>query len=224
MGGFEGKTVYTLYTTLGGLIDILRAQMLEALPGVRVVSVADDSLLADVRAAGGLTKAVTQRMVSYAMAAQAAGADAFFNTCSSVGEAADVIRQVVDIPVIKIDEAMAAEVVDLGERIGVIATLPTTLAPTARLVARQAEAAGKKVKIGRYLVEGAFDVLVGGDPETHNRMILDEIQRAAGEVDVIALAQGSMSRLLPHLPPELGVPVLGSPSRGIADLARVLRG
>ena len=54
MAGNEGKTVYTLYTGVGGLINILRAKMKEELPGVRVVTVADDSLLADVRAAGGL--------------------------------------------------------------------------------------------------------------------------------------------------------------------------
>ena len=217
----EGKTVYVFYSTLGGLIDILKAKLVESLPGVRFATVVDDSLLADVRAAGHLTAAVTRRLVAYGMLAQSAGADAIFNTCSSIGEAADVMRQVLDIPVVKIDEAMAKEAVHTGARIAVVATLPTTLAPTARLVQRMADAQETQVSIRRHLVEGAFDVLRGGDPARHNQMILAEIERAAESVDAIVLAQGSMARLVPGLP-ALPVPVLSSPDRGIADLRQVL--
>ena len=218
----RNKTVYVIYTTLGGLIDILQAKLAAALPDVRFVTLVDDSLLADTRVAGHLTSAVARRLVGYAVLAQSAGAHAILNTCSSVGEAADLMRQVVDIPVIKIDEAMAAEAVAIGQRIAVVATLPTTLEPTARLVARQAASAGQEVDIQRHLVEGAFDLLVAGDVAAHNRMVLDEIQRAADWADVVVLAQGSMARLVPSLPADLDVPVLSSPDPGIADLRRVL--
>ena len=217
----SGKMVYVFYSTLGGLIDVLQTKLAESLPGVKFATVVDDSLLADVRAAGRLTAAVTRRLVGYGMLAQSAGADAIFNTCSSIGEAADVMRQVLDIPVVKIDEAMAQEAVEAGERVAVVATLPTTLAPTARLVERMACEEGREVSIRRHLVEGAFDVLVNGDPARHNQMIMAEIERAAEAADVIVLAQGSMARLVPSLP-ELPVPVLSSPDRGIADLRRVL--
>jgi Asp/Glu/hydantoin racemase len=214
------KTVYVLHTSFA-LVDVLGDKFQAQLPAVRPVNIVDDSLLADVRAAGELTSAVSRRMVGYALLAQSAGADAIFNTCSSVGEAADVIRQVVDIPVVKIDEAMAREAVSIGERIAVIATLPTTLAPTARLVQRMADAQSKSVEIHRHLVEGAFDVLMEGDPSRHDRMIADEIETAAQEADVVVLAQGSMARLLPSLS-GIETPVLASPDRGMADLARTL--
>jgi len=217
----EGKTVFVLHTSFA-LVDVLNKRFVEQLPGVRMVNIVDDSLLVDVREAGHLIPSVTRRMVGYAILAESAGADAIFNTCSSVGEAADVMRQVVDIPVVKIDDAMAGEAITYGGRVAVTATLPTTLAPTARLIERKAREKGKAIEIHRHLVKGAFDMLMAGDPAKHDEMILDEIERAAQEADVIVLAQGSMARLIPKLEGKISIPVLSSPDRGIAALRDIL--
>src|SRR5687767_5063052 len=107
------KTVFALHTSFA-LVDLLRKHFDDQLPGVRIVNIVDDSLLADVRATGHLTPSVTRRMLGYAQLAQLAGADAIFNCCSSVGEAADLMRKTVDIPVIKIDEKLAEEAVKTG--------------------------------------------------------------------------------------------------------------
>ena len=63
-----------------------------------------------------------------------AGADAIFNTCSSIGEIAQFARKLVPIPIYKIDDPMAIEAVETASRIGVLATLSTTLTPTAALL------------------------------------------------------------------------------------------
>jgi Asp/Glu/hydantoin racemase len=186
------------------------------------VNLVDDSLLADVRAAGRVTPSVTRRMVGYAMLAQSAGADALFNACSSVGEVADQIRQVVDIPVVKIDERMAAEAVRRATRLGVVATVGSTLAPTARLLERTAAGMGRRVEVRRHLVEGAFDVLVAGDTARHDLMVSAEIERAAAAAEVVVLAQASMARLVPQLEGTLPVPVLSSPDSGVEELAEIL--
>ncbi|MGQ9682482.1 MAG: aspartate/glutamate racemase family protein [Anaerolineae bacterium] len=217
----ENKTAFVLHTSLA-LVDLLKGLFQRELPAVRMVNIVDDSLLADVRAAGGLTPSVVRRMVGYALLAQSAGADALFNACSSVGEAADMIRQVIDIPVVKIDEPMAAEAAARGERIAVVATVPTTLDPTIRLIERQAAAAGRSVSTARHLVEGAFDVLVSGDAARHDRMVTERIEQAAQAADVVVLAQASMARLVPQLAGRLPVPVLASPESGVRELKRVL--
>ena len=49
-----------------------------------------------------------------------------------------------------------------------------------------------------------------GDAEKHNRMVLGEVQKAAKDNDVVVLAQGSMTVLLPLLK-DIPVPVLSSP-------------
>ena len=214
------KTVFALHTSFA-LIDLLGSEFREQLPDVRIVNIVDDSLLADVRSADRVTPSVMRRMVGYATLAQSAGADAIFNCCSSVGEAADVIRQIVEVPVVKIDEAMTGEAVARGERIAVVATVPTTLEPTARLIERKAREAGKIVEIRRRLADGAFDLLLAGDTVGHDAMVSAEIKRAADEADVVVLAQASMSRLVGKMN-ELSTPVLSSPASGVAELKRVL--
>lgn len=215
------KTVYALHTGFA-LVEPLKPLYAEFLAGVRVVTVVDDSLLADVRAAGCVTPAVTRRLCGYGMLGESAGADAIFNCCSSVGEAADVLRRLVSIPVVKIDDAMVERAVALGRRIAVLGTLDTTLGPTARLVERKAAEAGVEIEARTYLAEGAFDALMAGDAALHDRILALCAGQAARENDVLVLAQGSMARLAPRLEGLVDVPVLASPRLGVERLARVL--
>lgn len=215
------KTVCAIHTGFA-LVEPLKPLFAEMLPGVRVVTVVDDSLLADVRTAGRLTPAVTRRLVAYGMLAADSGTDAILNCCSSVGEAADVLAQMVEIPVLRIDEGMARAAVASGSRVGIVATLASTLEPTDRLIERKAMEAGRQVSTRRYLVEGAFDALMSGDAARHDEMVLAAIAQAAETNDVVALAQGSMARLQARLPEDMGVPVLASPRLGVASLRTVL--
>jgi Asp/Glu/hydantoin racemase len=217
----QNKTVFVIHTSFA-LVDVLAPLYRQEIPDVRIVNIADDSLLADVRMAGQVTPSVVRRMVGYAVLAESAGADAIFNTCSSVGEVADIMRQAVDIPLVKIDEPMAAAAVTHGTTIAVVATVPTTLGPTARLVERKGREAGKTITIHRCLAEGAFDVLVGGNPQKHDEMVLAEIVKAAQLADVVVLAQASMARLVPQLGNTVKVPILSSPALGVKELRRVL--
>ena len=88
------KTVYAIHTG-PVLVDVLRKLFPGMVPEVRLVNVVDDSLLADLRAAGTLTPAVSRRIVGYGMIAASSCAVAIFNCCSSVGEAADMLAKVV---------------------------------------------------------------------------------------------------------------------------------
>ena len=193
----------------------------ERLPGVRIVSIVDDSLLDDVIGAGRLTQDVTRRVCQYALAAEDGGADLILSQCSSVGEAIDVARGLVRTPILKIDEPMAEEAVRRGPRIVVAATLPTTLAPTCRLIARCAAEAGRAIEITQVLAEGAFDVLKAGDQARHNAMVLDALRPHRDAADVIVLAQGSMAVLQPELE-GWGVPALTSPRMGMERVAERL--
>ena len=209
------KTVFAIHTG-PVLVDVFNKLFPELLPDVRLVNIVDDSLLNDVRAAGGLTPSVTRRIVGYGILAEASGADAILNCCSSVGEAADVLAQTVAIPVVKIDNRMAVQAVEQGSRVGIVATVATTLDPTERLIQRKATEAGKSITTKRYLVNSAFDALLSGKTDEHDRLLKAEIEKAMGENDVVVLAQGSMARLVPTL--EQRVPVLSSPRSSVEAL------
>ena len=121
----------------------------ELMPDASARHVVDEDLLDDTVAAGRLTDAVRARFRARAAEARAAGADLVVLTCSSVGPAADGLADELGVPVLRIDEAMAARAVALGRRVGVAATLPTTLEPTAELVRRAGAEAGRHPLLGR---------------------------------------------------------------------------
>lgn len=198
--------------------DILK----EVLPGVRLINIVDDSLLADVMRLGRITPEVTRRMCAYVVAAETAGADAALSLCSSLGPAIDVARRLVHIPVLKIDDAMTEKAAREAERIGVMATVPTTLGPTVDLIREKAAALGKEVQVRPALVEGAFATLMRGAREEHDRAVLAAARELAGQVQMLVLAQASMTRLAPRLQAETGLPVLTSPRLGIEHARRVL--
>lgn len=216
------KTVYAIHTG-PVLVDPIRSLVKELLPGVRLVNVVDDGMLAELREAGGLTPGVSRRLIGYGMLAAGAGADAILSCCSSVGEATEMLARIVNIPVIRIDDAMARQAVEAGSRIAVIATLATTLEPTRNLIARRAAERQREVTIASYVVEGAFDALIGGDGAKHDERVKAVIDQAASENDVVVLAQGSMARLAAARQGASKVPVLTSPRAGVESLRKHLK-
>jgi Asp/Glu/hydantoin racemase len=202
-------------------VEPIKHQFKEILPDARVINIVDDSLLNDVRTAGHLTPEVTSRIYSYMANAQAMGADIILNACSSVGEASDRLREMIRTPIVKIDEAMALEASSIGSRIGVVATVKTTLEPTVRLIQRKAVEHGRDVKVLERIAEGAFDALLGGDAERHDDILKRTIADLMEHVDVVVLAQVSMARLIPALG-TTRVPVLSSPRSGVEAVRRAL--
>jgi Asp/Glu/hydantoin racemase len=207
------RTVVVVHTG-PATVQPIKQQFQQILPDVRVVNIMDDSLLNDVMAAGHVTEAVTGRIFSYMQLGQQMGAAALLNACSSVGEAASAARPAIGIPLIKIDEVMAEQAVAAGPRIGVVATVKTTLEPTVRLIKAKAATAGRAIEVTEALAEGAFQALLDGKGDLHDDIVKRTIRTLADKVDVIVLAQVSMARLVPSLT-DLKVPVLSSPQSGV---------
>jgi hypothetical protein len=200
----------------------VKEALLKALPEARVINLMDDSLLNDVLAAGQVTKAVAHRMLTYFLLAEGMGADVILNACSSVGETVDLAQSYVTTPILKVDAPMAEDAVRLGKVITVVATVPTTLDPTVRLVQRKANEAGKTVEIRQVVCEGAFETLLAGRADEHDAMVGQMILQAARESDVVVLAQVSMARLRKALGDDLPTPVLSSLDRGVHQVKEFL--
>lgn len=217
----DQKTLVIIHT---GPVTVQPLNVLapDLLPGVRVVNIVDDSLLKDTMAAGQVTPAVTRRLSQYMMIAQDMGADLILNACSSVREAADVASQLVSVPVAKIDTAMALHAVASASRIGVAATVQTTLDPTVRLIEQTAAEKGATVSVTRRLCEGAFDALLAGEAERHDAIVARHLIELAAEVDLIVLAQVSMGRVAGSLGDQVTVPVLTSPQLGMEHVAAMM--
>ncbi|MCX4647016.1 MULTISPECIES: aspartate/glutamate racemase family protein [unclassified Streptomyces] len=202
---------------------VINDYLAELAPDAKVMHFVDSDVLATVMHDGEVSPASTQRMVHLAQAAENAGADVIFSACSSLGPAIDVARRLVSVPIVKIDDAMTASAVETADTIGVLATVPTTLPPTCALVKEKAQAAGRDITVKEALSEGAFSVLMSGDRDRHDAMVLDGARKLAAEVDAIVLAQASMARLAPVIAEAVGKPVLCSPRSGAEDAVRVLQ-
>lgn len=212
-----------LIHTSATLVPIFQQLCAEHLPGVNVFNVVDDSLIKDVIAKGKLEPGTARRVVDHVASAEAAGADRILVTCSSIGRAVEAAAALVGVPVLRVDQPMADLAVSKGRRIGVIATLPTTLEPTADLVKRRAAVAGKDVEIISRLCEGAFDALMGGNPALHDQMVGEALRDLSVQADVILLAQASMARVVDTLSEvERTVPILASPPEAVKYLASVI--
>ena len=212
--------VYT--STTPELIELVEQEVKKQLgDDAELISLQDPSILADIRDAGYVTTAPAARLIGMYMSAAQRGVDAIFNLCSSVGEVADCAQNVakyIGVPIVRVDSEMCREAVRIGKRIGVMATLPTTLMPTKNTIARAAREAGKHVELIDCLVDGAF----GLNQEQFRCRLAEAAKEIINDVDVIVLAQGSMAYAEDYLRECFGKPFLGSPRFGAADLKKAL--
>ena len=190
----------------------------------RVFNMVDESLLCDIIGHGCCPPATAKRLVGHVLAAEQAGAEIILVTCSSMGRAVEASRALVAATVLRVDEPMADRAVASGRRIGVIATLPSTLEPTAALIQSRAAAAGKQIDLTTRVVEGAFEAVMSGNGAKHDELVGAALRDMARQVDVIVLAQASMARVVESLRPEdRPVPILSSPRSAVEHLASLIK-
>ncbi len=212
-----------LVHTSATLVPVFAALCKEKLPNVEVFNIVDDSLVRGIREAGRITPTIEMRVAGYLTSAAYAGADYIMVTCSSIGLAVEAGAKGIPTPVLRVDLPMADKAVAAGKKIGVVATLSTTLEPTAELIERRAALAEKKIELTSKLVEGAFEALMAGDGATHDAKVAAALKELSQQVDVIVLAQASMARVVETLSAEdKRVPILASPGIAVDYLATVL--
>lgn len=212
-----------LVHTVPGLISTFETLAKQHLDGWKTFNIVDESLLRNSIRDGSLGQTTMRRLAGYVMSAVDAGADAVLVTCSSVGPAVDATKPFCPVPLVRVDEGMADKASDIGDRIGVLATLKTTLEPTQELIERLARAKGKAPRIQAQVCDGAFDLLSKGDRAGHDRAVAEGLMALAAESDVVVLAQASMARVLEGEDAvRPAVPVLSSPELGVLRLRNYL--
>ncbi|MCP5151490.1 MAG: aspartate/glutamate racemase family protein [Ectothiorhodospiraceae bacterium] len=208
--------------TLVFLADRFKSMLAERYPGLDSFHVIDESLLKDALRHGGLTPSVIRRTAQQACLVRDAGAEVILFTCSSTSPAVDVARRLVDVPIVKIDDAMAATAVRAGGRIGLVCTASSTVEASSGLLRQHAADQGRAIELVTELRADAFAAVNAGDRDRHDAILRDTVRDLAGRCDVVVLAQASMAHLQPELDAELAVPVLASPRLCVEALAEQL--
>lgn len=206
---------------LAGVFNEIAARIMPA--DVKLLHFVDESTIKNTIAAGHLEKTTMRQVIRLVGSAFDAGCDVAMVTCSSIGKAVEMAADLYDQPVLRVDRAMAEKAVATGKRIGVVATLSTTLQPTADLVRRVAAEQGKEIELVEHLCEGAFEAVMAGDGATHDRIVGEGLTVGLKGVDAIVLAQASMARVVASLPEgAVSAPVFASPELGMEQARDIL--
>ena len=195
----------------------------EIIPEVEVVHWVDDTIQNTNFACepGTVPRGNYAKFVQGALSQQEYGVDLILLACSTFNCAVEFARPMLDTPLLQIDRPMMDLAVRDGNRVGLLATVPTTVPASERLLLLAAQEAERQVEVKTRLCSEAFQMLQAGDPEKHNEMLLEEIDRLSDEVDSIVMAQVSMTALEPRLV-ETKVPVYNSGRTAFDRIRQVL--
>lgn len=181
----------------------------------------DDSLSADLARDGrGLDAAMHERFERLTAYAEDTGAQGILFTCSAFGPCIEAAaRRRPHMPVLKPNEAMVADAVNAGGRIGLVASF----APTLQSMPPEFPAGAQPLL---ELAQGAMQALDQGDGPAHDQAVVAAAVRLADAgCDTIALAQFSMARARTAVQAALpGLRVLTTPDSAVARLRRLLAG
>jgi hypothetical protein len=208
------KTVVIINTT-PVTVNSLKPLTDELLKGCTIYNLMDDSILPQISDGGGITESVRFRVHSLVMSATTMKPDAILCACSSIGGLIESSGQLTDIPLFRIDEPMTGEAVEKGAKIGVAATLFSTLEPTRALIARKAEEAGRVVTLESMLINGVGGLLSAGREQEYDRLVSLGLMELKSRSDIVVLAQASMARALCRVPEDERGKFLTSPRSGI---------
>lgn len=190
-------------------------------PQVQRSNVLDDGLPAALERAGGLTTEIHERIARLVDDAVATGAQGVLFTCSAFGEAIAAAAARASIPVLKPDEAMFAQALQAGRRIGMLASFAPAVPNMERDFRAAAQACGAEVEIESVCVPEAMEAARAGDTERHNRLLAAAAPQLA-HCDAVMLAQFSTSVALAQVQAVLPCTVLSSPDAAVTLLKRQL--
>lgn len=218
------KKRITLIHAVPTAIPPMLHEFREQWPEAEVRNLLDDDLMPAYTREGGLTPHIVERICKLALYAARTGSDGILFTCSVFPEAEDMAKRLVRVPLLKPDEAMIAAALDVGKRIGVMATNPPAAPAAVAQLNAGAAARGTDIEVMTAVAEGAFAAGNAGDSATHDRLVIEAVERTAGMVDVICLAQVSMAMVRARAQAKSSVPVLTSPATAVARSRTLVSG
>lgn len=190
-------------------------------PDAQLLNLLDDALPADRAKSDALSPDLYDRFAQLAHYAQTAGADAILVTCSAFGPAIEAARAGTTLPMLKPNEAMFAEALQRGSRIGMVATFEPAVDSMRTELLALADAAQRAIEIEIRCSSEALRALVRGDVPRHDELVVEAARELSG-CDVIMLAQFSMARARAAVQHATGIPVLTSPDCAVRALKQAL--
>jgi aspartate/glutamate racemase len=202
-------------------VEPIRAALDADWPDAVAMNILDDSLSMDRAAVPELSPLLTERIIDLARYTRKSGADGILFTCSAFGSAIEEAARLLDVPVLKPNEAMFEAAIETGRNNAMIATFAPARAGMEAEFSEQAKQLGSDAKLTSFVVEPAMTALRQGDADTHNRLVSEQSAKLKG-FDTIVLAHFSTARAAPAVRKLVNIPVLSSPEAAVAKLRRLV--
>ena len=183
----------------------------------------DEAIFFQMLRHGPQASAVLKRVGDLLVSAAGCGARLIVSSGSSLSPAIDLASDRVSVPVVKIESALAAEAVARFRDVAVVVTKSTNVEPFRNLLVGVSRAQGKRLRVRFSVQEAAFAALLDNAPDLHDKIVLETIAMIARDgAEAILLPQVSAARILPRLPPDVGVPVLSSVRLSVDVVAEII--
>jgi aspartate/glutamate racemase len=203
------------------IVPLLTNIAQEVVAEIDLLHFVDEGLPRLVAADGGVTERTVARVATLARYAERSEAEAIVITSPLIGVARDTAQAMVRIPVIRIDGPMAERAVSFANRVGVLSSHESLLRPVVAQLREAADAAGRDLQLQTAVCEEALDALEAGYTPEYERLVLDGIDRLAGN-EIIVLADVTMHPVVHAGTERADVPVLCAPRLAFEDVARRL--
>jgi Asp/Glu/hydantoin racemase len=201
-------------------IDPVAYVFRELWPQARITHLLDDSLPADLTAAGSITPAIIDRFINLARYSESCGANAVLFTCSAFGAAIEAAKRAVRVPVLKPNEAMLDEALAAGCDLALLATFEPSIPSLKKEFEDLASTRGIKLKLKTRTVPAAIAALQQGRVSEHDSLIAAAAAEM-GPCDALVLGQFSMARAAAGIPQAPGRKVLTSPHSAVTRLKQI---
>jgi hypothetical protein len=207
-----------LHSAQSNIVVFEAARRALKLDGVMLKHRVRADLLAAAEKAGRATLEIIRQTVDE-LVSVAGGADGVLLTCSTLGAAAPVAARELAVPVLRVDQALAAQATRDGGTVIVLCAASTTIGPTRGIFETAAMATEASVEV--RLVPGAWELFKAGRETDYWRLVAEAADAATDEGGAaVALAQASMAGAVAFTKLD---PPLTSPAAGLAAIVAAVQ-
>ena len=194
----------------------------QVFPEAEVINLLDEGLLIDFD--DKLTPKLLRRMGTLVTYSADYGADAIGLACSVYAPAVEILKELVDVPLVSSYGPVMADAVAAGPRVGIIASVPATIRDAEHYLLKEAKERNTKIETFPCLAEDLIPVLREQGEEGFQRRLAEEVNKLAPKVDAVLFSQFSMATALDHVKSNCSVPVLSPPHSSARHLKELLMG
>lgn len=205
---------------IGESIPPVRMAFRDVFPEAEVINLLDEALLIDFD--DKLTPKLIRRMSTLVTYAADHGADAIGLACSVYAPAVEIIKDLVDVPLVSSYGPVMADAVASGPRVGIIASVPATIRDAEHYLREEAKLQNREIEPHPRLAEDLIDVLRHQGDAAFEKRLAEEVNSLAPRVDAVLLSQFSMATALDHVKSQCPVPVLSPPHSSARRLKELL--